>query len=294
MYRYRTLRQRQNDRLAWARPQLVNPTTITPTNGAIGTDSYHLMDDNTDYIVNLGTAAKNRKVSLEGGRNIWIIGGEISIQDQGVTPPSHSRRNAFLAKGWTGTLHIEGVVLSGDLSEGFQLDYDVVPNSICQIQNSRVEQLSSRDRAAPSGGYTDNHDDLWQIAGGTPTSQLRIDKLTGYTDYQGCLIGPLDEDGTGMGSIDVRRWDVHEGPSPYGRYIVYLKHGGYPITFTDCLFEAVGSGQYLDAASTVYNADVSNSYDFTSQGIRDWTENDQVYAPRTRVGIGYTGGGYSA
>lgn len=159
--------------LTWSPPTLTNPVTLTRTTpGAVN------LTAGQDYIIRLPNRIGGR-LAIVGGRNVVIIGGHIYIPMQSGSPPSISSRNAMLLRGQTGTAHVEGVLMNGpDISEGVQID---APNAIVQLQNLRIEDIHARDQV----NFSDNHPDLVQPYG--DMVELRIDRLTGSTDYQGFL-----------------------------------------------------------------------------------------------------------
>jgi hypothetical protein len=199
---------RAADPLTWAPPQLTNPITIEVKNdGTVGGHAVS-MDTSKDYIIKL---PKNEALigglHLNGGRNIHVIGGEITIPMQptpaGSQYPSITNRRMMKTQGATGTVHIEGILGRGpDISEGIQL---ISPNSIVQVQNVRIEHLRSRDQV----GFTDNHPDLIQLISGH--KEVRIDKFTGSSDYQGFFLCP--KAGESTDHLIVKRTNIIGDPT---------------------------------------------------------------------------------
>jgi len=160
--------------LTWSPPSLNNPRTIKVKAG--GSAAIIKLDTHTDYVIEMPNEAVTRAVTLKGGRNVVLKGGEISIPWQGDNPTIASRTGLKI-KGATGTVHIEGLLIHGkDLSEGIQID---APQAIIQIQNVAIMGVHARDQR----GFSDNHPDLIQTYGNA--KEVRIDKFTGSTDYQG-------------------------------------------------------------------------------------------------------------
>ena len=58
-------------------PEMINPTVIELPAKATVTK----MDNNRDYIISLPRQKKLGSTTLIGGRNIIIVGGEISVPD---------------------------------------------------------------------------------------------------------------------------------------------------------------------------------------------------------------------
>ena len=166
--------------LRWAPPTLKNPTTIkVPAYDSAYNGVTKLKLDRTrDYIIDLPDKKKVGGLSIKGGRNIHIIGGHITAN------PNHLTDNAAVTSGVMalrivhnyGTVHIEGLLI--DDSAGGQSDAINVtaPYSTVQIQNVRVERISGRDDQV--------HADLIQI-GNDDVKELRVDRFTGYSNYQG-------------------------------------------------------------------------------------------------------------
>jgi hypothetical protein len=158
--------------LRWEPPDLDDPILLrlTPEPNAL-----HL-DPERDYIIELPNEPLRRGINLSGGRNVVILGGEIDIPWQGAAPSIAARRGLHLTSA-TGTIHVEGLLLRGDdISEGIQVN---APAAIVQIQNVAVLDIRARDQV----GFTDNHPDLIQSYGNA--RELRVDRFTGSTDYQG-------------------------------------------------------------------------------------------------------------
>jgi hypothetical protein len=155
--------------LAWAAPTLVNPITIQLSNS---NHSLNRLDPAKDYRLvmpstplDVGTG----RLSITGGHNIVLVGGEIT--GSGVD-------GTIRATGQTGTLHVEGLYVSGSsLQEGLQFQNEGA--ATVQLQNIRFDQVS--------GSYAGHHADLVQYWGGGP-KVFRIDRLTGSTNYQGFMM----------------------------------------------------------------------------------------------------------
>lgn len=153
--------------LTWSPPALKNPITIEITNRSEPVLSfctswdgpYGCVSDEQDYVLRLPDEPLTYGLTVNGGRNIVIIGGEIVIPWQGENPDIPSRTMLKL-KASTGIVHIEGLLGRGDdISEGIQI---AAPDAIVQIQNVRIEGIHARDQVE----FTDNHPDIIQTWGG--------------------------------------------------------------------------------------------------------------------------------
>lgn len=173
-------------KLTWAPPTLTNPITINVTNA----DRSIQMNQNQDYIIQLSEKLTGQ-LNLYGGNDVVLIGGHIEVPWAGDFEDLDSigSRRGMYVQNWTGTLHIEGVLINGpDLAEGINVDTRT-EGAILQLQNVRVEDVHGRPEEAAC--YTCqgvHHPDIIQNWGG-PT-YYRIDRFTGSTDYQGFMMQP--------------------------------------------------------------------------------------------------------
>lgn len=164
------------DALAWPPPRLSDPTTIEVGQGY--TDLR--LDPTRDYVLVLPATDKSGGLTIEGGHNVVLIGGHISVPPASASSSSASRR-AIYVKGATGTVHIEGVLLdaaAGAMWDGIDID---APAATVQLENVRIEGVG--------GALSAFHGDAVQPWGGV--KDLRIDRLSATSDYQGLTI-PID------------------------------------------------------------------------------------------------------
>lgn len=243
--------------LSWSPPALVDPITVEVDREWIGLDTAR------DYRVVFPDSPVRHRVSIEGGRNVVIIGGEIDIPWQGDGAPIYKRRGLLL-KGQTGTVHVEGLLIGGeDLSEGIQI---AAPEATVQLQNIRIEHVHARDQV----NFSDNHPDVVQVWGGV--GELRIDRLTGQSDYQGIF---LKEDLGPMGPTTLRR--VHIQGDPTARYL-YWNENNLDVTL-DRAYVTPAPDRSLEA--TLW-PDIQSW-----PGLGVGLPPDGEYVPRDLVGIGY-------
>ena len=194
-------------RLTWPPPDLAAPKTIRVERES--SLSVLRLDLNTDYIIEMPDGPVNRGLTIVGGHNVVIMGGEINIPWQGENPTIPSR-TALKIKDSTGTVHIEGILLHGDdISEGIQIS---APDAIVQIQNVAIMNVHARDQIA----FSDNHPDLIQSYGNA--REIRIDRFTGETDYQG-LFFKADHNGP-HGPVHIKRANIIGGPT--ARYLTWF------------------------------------------------------------------------
>jgi hypothetical protein len=194
--------------LRWAPPALVDPTAIgVPRRGYTEVR----LDPEKDYVVELPAGGRRGGLTILGGHDVVIVGGQITVPDSGGT--DDVLRRALYIKGATGTVHVEGVLF--DAAPGVMWDgIDVAaPEATVQIENVRVSGV--RGRAA------DFHGDVVQPWGGV--RELRIDRLSATSDYQGLTI-PVDQGPIGTALIS--RVDLHRiRRDPHRGRLLWLTSG---------------------------------------------------------------------
>lgn len=213
-------------KLSWAPPVLTNPITITvPDNQWLVK-----MDQTRDYILKLGhhraCAPKGDNRSglwIEGGRNVVVIGGRVSV-------PCYSTsygRGAVKVRFATGIVHLEGLLIDGAyLSDGILIS---APQATVQIQNVRIENVH---------GTEGDHSDLIQIQGSV--NHLRVDRLTGSTDYQGIFL--YNDPGTKVGSVDLRNVNTHAFANAHHSALSKWSYG-FPVSVRN-FWSAKGLSKY--------------------------------------------------
>ncbi len=208
--------------LRWPQPTLVNPVTVT-----LGTGYTHTMLSTTrDYIVKLPATQKRGGTWLEGGHNIVIVGGSITIPaTMTAAATTSAQQTAIYVKGATGTVHIQGVLIDG--AGGGQFDgIDVnAPQATVQLQYDRIINIR--------GGESSWHGDVVQPWGGVKS--LRVDHFTGSSNYQGLF---LDPSAGAIGSVQLSNVNLvatTTGPLDGGGVLLWLNNEAstctkYPIT----------------------------------------------------------------
>jgi hypothetical protein len=180
-------------KLSWAPPVLQNAQTIQLGTGRTNTT----LDGTKDYIVKLPASKKVGATVINGGRNVVIIGGRVTV------PPGATvgiDRRAFYFRGQTGTIHLEGVKIDG--SGGNEMDaiiWESTPQATLQVQNVRIDSLH--------GDQDSFHADA--ITGLNGLQNLRVDKFTAYTSHHGIFLN-----GSGPASATIKRADMHYYDSP--------------------------------------------------------------------------------
>ncbi|HEX6674142.1 MAG TPA: malectin domain-containing carbohydrate-binding protein [Actinomycetes bacterium] len=282
-------------KLAWAPPHLDSPTIV---NVSASNHVLHL-DPARDYLIRMPATKLSvlGGLVIVGGHDVVLVGGAITIPGWGASHPTDNR--GLYLKEQTGTVHVEGLLIDdsgGALSEGINVN---APKATVQLENIRVEDIHATDEVR----YTDNHPDIVQAWGGA--AALRIDRLSGTTDYQG--ITP-DADWNTLGQVDLRNVNVASG-SKYepARYLfwtdpadtgnvtldnVWLKPGKNSLANTVWPdVDAAGTSKAMvdDTSSTVSWPAGS----FIHGTINGGTPSTGDFVPAGTVGTGYASPGYA-
>lgn len=255
-------------RLSWTPPQLDHPITVDVS------ASNHVLklDPARDYLVRMPTTKLSvlGGLVIVGGHDVVLIGGAITIPSWGASHPTDNR--GLYLKEQTGTVHIEGLLIDnsgGALSEGININ---APKATVQLQNIRVDRLQARDEV----GFSDNHPDLVQSWAGP--AELRVDRFSGTTDYQGIFLAP-----GAFGSSPSRRFDlrrVNIATTATARYLLW-QEGDAALRLDDVWIQP-SPGRY----ELVWPAD--RRWDPVSQGSPPAGD----FARADEVGLGYRSPGY--
>ncbi|MDQ2967058.1 MAG: hypothetical protein M3R37_01910 [Actinomycetota bacterium] len=254
-------------RLQWPPPRLDRALTVR-------VDARHRelhLDSTRDYVVKLPRAALRVKGGLviDGGHNVVLVGGEIQIPPSLPSASAEDRRGLYL-ENQTGTVHVEGLLIRGrDLSEGINLSEGA--ETVVQLENIRVENVHARD----TEHWSDNHPDVVQTWAGP--AELRVDRLTGSTDYQGFFLAP-----TQFGGVDSRLFDLRHvnlrGTYPCTCILLWIS-GGSPLSLRDVWLQP---NRRQTLARSVWPA-----ADPRWAGLRAGKPPGGDFVPRRRVGAGY-------
>ena len=217
--------------LTWAPPLLENPQTIEiakviQERATWGSPAHVKLELDKDYIIKMPPEPLTTKggLGISGGRNVVLIGGEIRFEDISPEESTALERRAVYINRATGTVHIEGLLITGQSpAEGFNVDLRE-PNAILQIQNVRVENLR--------GTREGHHADVVQTWAGP--AELRIDRLTGTSDYQGCFLAPFQH----FKEAEVKQFEFRRMNLKTGGY-VYWQLGTFPIVLEDVWADSV-------------------------------------------------------
>jgi hypothetical protein len=276
--------------LTWAPPALQNPITRhVDVTGGLGT-----LDATRDYVLIMPSAPRTEALVINGGRNVVLIGGEVAIPYQGTSPTITSRRALYIANS-TGTVHVEGLLLHGDdISEGIQIN---APSAVVQIQNVSVRNVHARDQVR----FSDNHPDVIQTWGGV--GELRVDGLTGESDYQG-LFFKADFNGP-HGRVRLRNVNLRAMPTTRYQFWMDGTGGGYPTVTLDGVWVQPGPNRSFGktvwpdvdhAQHPVRIVDGAASWPTlpVTGVVRQGTPPGGDFVPASSVGLGYVSPGYAS
>jgi hypothetical protein len=146
--------------LRWAPPELEDEHTITLSTGETSTQ----LDESRDYVIVMPSTPKTGATTINGGHNVVLIGGRISIPDGGSS-------RALTVQDATGTVHIEGVHIE---CPGTAITL-IADKAVVQIENVRVDGVY----AQADGGSSS----VMATWGGA--RELRIDRFTTVTHDDG-------------------------------------------------------------------------------------------------------------
>ncbi|MGH3128722.1 MAG: hypothetical protein ACRDPX_12455 [Gaiellaceae bacterium] len=196
-------------RLTWAPPALSDPVTISVTNA----NRRLFLDDARDYRLDV-VEPLTRELWIEGGRNVVVVGGHITVGELGGDTAYHDNTGVKVRFGDpSGTVHLEGLLVDGPfLSDGIA----VATGRDVQVQNVRVERVYDNLKQA--------HADCVQIQRGV--GHLRLDRFTCSTQRQGIFLG----DGGPIRSVDLRRVDLLGAP---GAHLLWQTTPSYDVTVSD-------------------------------------------------------------
>jgi hypothetical protein len=267
--------------LRWAPPALTSPTVVELGTGP----TYTRMDPARDYMVVLPDATKVGGTVLDGGHNVVVIGGRVTVPDAGPGSTDAAAHRALYVKNATGTVHLEGIAIDG--SGGGESDAIAIsaPQATVQVENVRATGIR--------GGYSTWHADVIQPWGGV--KDLRVDGLTASSNYQALQ---LNRDQGPIGSATLRRVDLSQDPGPYdmGGFMLWLTSGsactGYPVSL-DEVYIAPRGGRTL--RTSVWPEDQTCRAALPITGaVRRGPPPDGPFVPAGTAGTDYRSPGYAA
>lgn len=257
--------------LSWAPPTLTDPVVIDVSSSRRDL----VLDPTKDYLLRMpGTPLSVLGgLRVTGGRNVVLIGGEISIP-AGATAVGEANRGLYL-KGQTGTVHVEGLAITGaGLGEGINLDQRA--GGVVQLQNLRIDTVQ--------GSATGHHADLLQTWAGP--RKLLVDGLTGSTQYQGLFLLPLQLGTQRPEIVDLRRVDI-TGTQTSG-HLIWRDTQTWPLTLTDVWL----APRYPSNPTTFLSPSGTGPGTEAWPSVRVGAPPGGQFVPSGAAGVGYVSPGY--
>lgn len=276
----------------WAPPPLVDPLVVEVREGV---NNYGTYPDDRDIVVVLPKAVRTKPVAIYGGRNIRVVGGHIAPQL--ISGTKYALRFGYL----TGSAFVEGVLIdgAGEPMDGIAAYGKKGTRPDIYIQNCRIVNIR--------GTYQGVHGDIFQAQG--PLGTVRIDGLTGTTDYQGLFIPKQFE----ITRSEISRIDLTAFTTPTTgawTYLLWLADNckkTYPVLLSD-VWCTPRPGQHL--GQCVYpHSDVSGGCAALMSSDRDtlwWPERTKIsgfvrkgtpptgsFVPEGVAGYDYVSPGYT-
>lgn len=264
------------NRLQWSPPSGYSGFTTQAVSTAGGTLT---LTAGQDYRLVMPASPVTKRVIVNGGRHVVVIGGEVKIDT--TNGGSGDDDNAFGFNSQTGTIHVEGVWMHGAaMNDGVKGNAGA---AIWQVQNCRIGGPAAGDGLiGTQAGY---HCDGFQPFGGFV--ELRIGRCSVFSQFQGLM---HKADGNHWLTTTVRQLllSQHATPDSTARTVNIVTDGPNPDGFP-WVEGPIDYGQecYLIARSTTANSSISPSSWFTNAGTAD----NRVYTPVTPnvQGISFSG-----
>jgi len=258
----------------------------SPTGGDGG------LDDAKDYVIELPSTPLECSLDVRGGRNVVIKGGDIRIPNINESPRNPELHRGLYLSNQTGTIHVEGVRLSGD-----ELSVPIVLNqgrgATVQLQQIRAERIFTD---YPNWGPL--HADCIQTWSGP--NVLRVDGYTCSTDYFGLQLSPTqysDDENNWPDLMEFRHMNFRPWRRPddltrfmFWRTRVSPRTEWWPMTFDDVWTEPGYQGGGTDSALTCYSAQFKATIP-ANGGVWEELSSDQSCASWPRFSYGQPPGG---
>ncbi len=234
----------------WPAPTLSSPITLNiPTSGGgPSNDGEYELDNQKDYNIVLPSGTRTGSLKIDGGRNITVIGGSGNHTMVNGTDAIDAMLYFVDAWGTDGSVVSGRIIhmahLSINLTGGIQRDgiaFDT-PSAIAQIEDVHV--IGGHGSSVGSGVHVDI------VQPYSSMQQVRIDRLTGDSDYQGLTFISTD---AAINAVTLRRINLTLDPSSTDTYsqILYLvgrDNTTSPISFYQVYVNNTRSGQTAQQA----------------------------------------------
>ncbi len=244
--------------LTWPAPTLNEPvrTIDVPAGGG----NWSGNPANVDCRVRMPAVPVRGAVKVAGCDDISLVGGELKSDAGACSAEALGDREspALYITDFSGTAHIEGIVIRGPgFSDAIHMS-STKPNSIGEIEASRFGGLAACAEPASGaiGGWPKEHPDCFQTWAGPAT--IRFDKVTCSTIYEGFNLDTnnwADSAGRKYPArlIDIRRTNVRlDERQPNGRQCYAVWNPFTPVpTHLERVHCATGNSGFSPFAPTL-------------------------------------------
>lgn len=279
------------DKLTWAPP---SGWQNYPVKNVTSSGQTIINGGGGDVRVVLPKTGSAGAIKLTNCRNVVIMGGALKARAVSKDSDGQDQRLIYV-QGCTGIVHIEGVYFEGNVA-GSETDAIAAsaPSATIQMQNIYINRIR--------GSQDGNHADMFQPWGGVKA--YRVDRFTGYSNYQGFKpVLPTSSSKT-IGSGYVKRTNLNghsDAVSSKGGYLWWhpCPTSGYkthPITL-DRVFIKPRPGRSFELSAWKCGGSVTNnawswpsSHQVTGK-IQNGTNVADFVKP-SDVGPGYVSPGY--
>jgi hypothetical protein len=315
--------------LAWAPPQCGGGghRCADLYLGNTGSHQTLSMDDSTDYRIHLpANGPLVGGITITGGRNVQIIGGEIDLTYPCSNDASHCT-GIYIAKSSPGAVFVEGVWIhnassigrtcpggasstSQTCSTGHGIDVNTADNGAINVNTITLENIRI-DGISGCSGYGD-HADVFQPYQ-APGDTIQVDRMTGVTNCQGLQLDPdlaYSKWHRFPSSITIENTNIDATYNPYKKeadgYTWWLTYRFSCIAGPIVLGNDYYSGPRTDpTAASIWpgpgngRCGAQDSHGVVSWkdldvkgGIRNGTPPGGDFVPAGTVGLGYRSPGY--
>jgi len=194
------------------------------------------LDPSQDYILEIRHRHTGpiEGLSINGGHNVVIIGGEIT-DDLALAPDSTAeyRQGGLIFHNQTGVVHLEGVLFDGNPLQALIFDS---AQATFQVENCRIQGVYMWNE-----NFSTPHSDALVTWNSPP--EIRFDKLTADYDNTGvALYSGLSTPGVFPGHVTFKRTNLRNSSTPYGFEALY-RQGNTTRLDIDQMYVETGWGR---------------------------------------------------
>jgi hypothetical protein len=229
--------------------------------------AYYRLDDAKDYLfVNgLGDYSYSEGVYIEGGRNVVVIGGRIT-----ATGLERGHGVGLSLKGHVAGAHhyVEGLRIRPlydsqgkplrRLHDGFATRGAV---GKITIQNCLVGPVAIKEGFTPAQG----HADVLQVQAGPWEGELRVNRLTGMTDYTGIMESEILVRKQNWLEVNLRGVDIDPANKAWTTFYANNSTTMAGLTLTEFYCDAFGAGAVPASLNTIIKRGLPPGGDYVTE-----------------------------